>query len=91
MIYIRWSFGVLLWEIWTLGKQPFFELSNLEVIQQVIDGKKLDQPKHCPNEIFELMNKCWKYHALDRSSMAELFIQLKNFQRSYNEKNNLEV
>jgi serine/threonine protein kinase len=26
-----WSFGVILWEIFTYGKQPWFQLSNTEV------------------------------------------------------------
>lgn len=26
-----WSFGVILWEIFTYGKQPWFQLSNAEV------------------------------------------------------------
>ena len=26
-----WSFGVVLWEVFTYGKQPFYEMSNHEV------------------------------------------------------------
>ena len=26
-----WSFGVVLWEIFTFGKQPWYQLSNSEV------------------------------------------------------------
>lgn len=26
-----WSFGVVLWEIFTYGKQPWYQLSNSEV------------------------------------------------------------
>lgn len=26
-----WSFGVVLWEIFTYGKQPWYQLSNTEV------------------------------------------------------------
>lgn len=34
---VVWSFGVILWEIFTYGKQPWFQLSNTEV-QKGADG-----------------------------------------------------
>lgn len=33
-----WSFGVLLWEIFTYGKQPWYQLSNTEVSPSVSSG-----------------------------------------------------
>ena len=47
-----WSFGVLLWEIMTLGRKPYAEIENLhELIQFVEKGNRMEQPKNCPNEM----------------------------------------
>lgn len=80
-----WSYGVLLWEVWTIGKQPFFELNNIEVIQQVVNGKRLERPKHCPNGVYELMQKCWRNNVNDRASMAELYNKLNQLHQLHNE------
>ncbi len=43
-----WAFGVLLWEIMTLGHQPYPARNNLEVLNYVRSGGRLNQPPHCP-------------------------------------------
>lgn len=46
-----WSFGVLLWEIMTLGQQPYPARTNLEVLHFVRTGGRLHQPPHCPQRL----------------------------------------
>ena len=55
-----WSFGVVLWEIFTLGAVPYYELSNEEVMQRVChEHRRLGQPPDCPSLIYGLMQECW--------------------------------
>ncbi|XP_049539733.1 protein sevenless isoform X3 [Anopheles darlingi] len=61
-----WAFGVLLWEIMTLGEQPYQAKNNVEVLNHVREGGHLDRPKVCPNEMFELMKYCWKFSPDER-------------------------
>ena len=44
------SFGVLLWEIMTLGRAPYPGIENRELLEQIEEkGLKLSKPKPCPN------------------------------------------
>lgn len=80
-----WSFGVVLWEIFAFGKQPWYELSNHEVIQQVTSGKLLTKPDGCPEEIYQMMLTCWKMQPQDRCPIKQLHSQLENFCKAESE------
>lgn len=75
-----WSFGIVLWEIFTFGKQPWYEMSNLEVIQRVTEGQMLAKPASCPTQVYDIMLSCWK-PATERppaSTMRESLQQLQS-------------
>ncbi|XP_050400180.2 BDNF/NT-3 growth factors receptor [Patella vulgata] len=67
-----WSFGVVLWEIFTYGKQPWYELSNMEVIQYIKNGHLLERPRGCPEEVYKVMLCCWKRQPHERMTMREI-------------------
>uniref|UniRef100_A0A1A9VWK8 Tyrosine-protein kinase receptor n=1 Tax=Glossina austeni TaxID=7395 RepID=A0A1A9VWK8_GLOAU len=54
-----WAFGVLCWEILTLGRQPYAGRNNFEVLNFIKDGGRLEQPKNCPDKLFTLMMQSW--------------------------------
>ena len=43
-----WSFGIVLWEVFSYGMQPYFGMSNEEVVKYVRDSKVLQRPEGCP-------------------------------------------
>jgi hypothetical protein len=48
----RWSFGVLLWELFTLGANPYPGLElNETFIDKLRDGYRMDRPEFGPNEV----------------------------------------
>ncbi|KFD70754.1 hypothetical protein M514_06014 [Trichuris suis] len=51
-----WSFGVLLWEVVTLGRQPYAGRSNWEVLNHVRIGGRLERPDSCPQEMYAQTN-----------------------------------
>lgn len=54
-----WSFGVVLWEVFSFGLQPYFGYSNQEVIEMIRSRQLLPQPEDCPGRIYGLMVECW--------------------------------
>lgn len=54
-----WGFGVLMWEIMSLGQQPYFTKTNIEVVDYLRVGGRLPKPFNCPATLYELMLRCW--------------------------------
>ena len=49
-----WSFGIVMWEVFTYGQQPYVGLTNEEVISSVTKQGTLEPPTGCPPQV--------KYH-----------------------------
>ncbi|EFN70482.1 Proto-oncogene tyrosine-protein kinase ROS [Camponotus floridanus] len=54
-----WSFGVLMWEIISLGEQSYITKTNEEVINYVRAGGRLPMTLNCPSPLYQLMLRCW--------------------------------
>lgn len=75
-----WSYAIVLWEIFTLGETPFGELSISEVKQYVKEGKLLERPALCLNNIYTLMVQMWNRDRLARPNFCEIIGKLvKNY------------
>ncbi len=67
-----WSFGVVMWEIFSFGIQPYFSMTNEEVVQHVRSGKVLSCPEGCPQDIYDLIVDCWVMELSERPTAAEI-------------------
>jgi len=59
-----WSFGVVCWEVFSMGEAPYSEMSNEAVLKGVTQSLRLKQPVDCPPNVYNLMMRCWQedYH-----------------------------
>lgn len=73
-----WSYGVTLWEIYSLARPPWEGLSPLDVRDSLMQGERLGQPERCPPPIFELMLACWKEKPEDRPTFDQIRTRLGN-------------
>ena len=71
-----WSFGIVLWEIFSSGTQPYCALSNEEVVERVTNGQILRCPSGCPKELYGLMVRCWASEPKERPTAAEVYKDL---------------
>uniref|UniRef100_H3CU29 Tyrosine-protein kinase receptor n=1 Tax=Tetraodon nigroviridis TaxID=99883 RepID=H3CU29_TETNG len=67
-----WSFGVLLWEIFSLGYMPYPSRSNQEVLEFVTNGGRMDPPKNCPGPVYRIMTQCWQHQPEDRPNFSTI-------------------
>jgi serine/threonine protein kinase len=54
-----WSFGILLYEVYSFGKKPYEGWSNKRVLDELRGGFRLEKPMLCPPEVYELMVQTW--------------------------------
>ncbi|KAH9498588.1 hypothetical protein Btru_007466 [Bulinus truncatus] len=67
-----WSFGVTLWELFTLGKKPYESVRTKDVPLLLEKGERLQQPSMCTIDVYMIMVKCWMLEAESRPSFKEL-------------------
>ncbi|KAM9828972.1 protein-tyrosine kinase 2-beta-like isoform 2-T3 [Syngnathus typhle] len=73
-----WMFGVCVWEIFSMGQQPFFWLENGQVIIQLESGTRLPKPLSCPPIVYSLLTSCWTYEPCIRPSFSQLMCSLRD-------------
>uniref|UniRef100_A0A665TN31 Tyrosine-protein kinase n=1 Tax=Echeneis naucrates TaxID=173247 RepID=A0A665TN31_ECHNA len=71
-----WSFGVLLWETFSLGMTPYSSMTNTQTRDEVERGYRMPAPYGCPVEISRIMTSCWQYEAKNRPSFKKLRAEL---------------
>ncbi|NWH77104.1 ITK kinase, partial [Piaya cayana] len=71
-----WSFGVLMWEVFSEGKIPYENRTNGEVVEEIYAGFRLYKPKLASKAIYEVMSHCWRMRKDDRPSFSALLYQL---------------
>ncbi|CAH1244273.1 ROR1 [Branchiostoma lanceolatum] len=72
-----WSFGVVLWEIFSYGLQPYYGYSNQEVIEMIRGRQLLPCPDNCPARMYSLMLECWNEIPARRPSFNQIHTRLR--------------
>uniref|UniRef100_A0A452SYM2 Tyrosine-protein kinase n=1 Tax=Ursus maritimus TaxID=29073 RepID=A0A452SYM2_URSMA len=74
-----WSFGILLMEIVTYGRIPYPGMTNPEVIRALERGYRMPRPEHCPEELYNIMTRCWKNRPEERPTFEYIQSVLDDF------------
>ncbi|XP_069043466.1 angiopoietin-1 receptor isoform X2 [Lepisosteus oculatus] len=71
-----WSYGVLLWEIVSLGGTPYCGMTCAELYEKLPQGYRLEKPLNCDDEVYDLMRQCWREKPYERPSFAQILVAL---------------
>lgn len=67
-----WSYGVLVWEIFSKGGTPYQGMTNTRARELIDSGYRMPAPEGTPDEVYQLMLRCWQYDPEDRPHFAEI-------------------
>jgi len=67
-----WSYGVLAWEIFSKGGTPYQGMTNTRARELIDTGYRMPAPDGTPDEIYQLMLRCWQYESEDRPHFSEI-------------------
>ena len=67
-----WSFGVVVWELFSFGKVPYPGMNFKELMRGLLNGYRMEKPQFVTNEIVRLMTNCWKSEPNERPTFSYL-------------------
>ncbi|XP_013778262.1 tyrosine-protein kinase CSK-like [Limulus polyphemus] len=73
-----WSFGILLWEIYSFGRVPYPRIPLADVVKHVEKGYRMEAPEGCPPEVYEIMRQAWDLDQDKRPTFAEVLKHLEH-------------
>lgn len=74
-----WSYGILVWEVLTIGATPYASTGNKDVAARVLRGMRPSQPSYVGDELFQLCLQCWQVDPDERPSFSSLLNELTPF------------
>ncbi|XP_061634329.1 mast/stem cell growth factor receptor kita isoform X2 [Phyllopteryx taeniolatus] len=68
-----WSYGILLWEIFSLGNSPYPGMPvDAKFYKLIKEGYRLDSPEFAPCEMYQIMRSCWDANPIQRPSFRKV-------------------
>ncbi|KFP14034.1 Tyrosine-protein kinase STYK1, partial [Egretta garzetta] len=86
-----WSFGILLYEMITLGAPPYPDVSPSDILSYLQRQNIMKQPSSCQQAMYDIMKSCWQWNATNRPSPADLIQSLQAAMKTSNDHAVLQV
>ncbi|XP_022803667.1 fibroblast growth factor receptor 3-like isoform X2 [Stylophora pistillata] len=78
-----WSYGVVLYEIFTIGGSPYPKMDGRQVLTLLEGGYKMPKPQHVDDKLYDIMTNCWKDDPNLRPSFEDLRNELKEIENQH--------
>ncbi|XP_013930733.1 PREDICTED: mast/stem cell growth factor receptor Kit-like [Thamnophis sirtalis] len=68
-----WSYGILLWELFSLGSSPYPGMPvDSKFYKNIKEGYRMFSPEYAPPEIFNIMKSCWDSDPVKRPTFKQI-------------------
>ncbi|XP_034167235.2 macrophage colony-stimulating factor 1 receptor 1 isoform X1 [Pangasianodon hypophthalmus] len=68
-----WSYGILLWEIFSLGRSPYPDMVvDARFYKMIRCGYHMSQPDFAPAEMYQIMKMCWSLEPTSRPTFSRI-------------------
>jgi hypothetical protein len=75
-----WSYGIVLWELYSKGDQPYPGIKAKELKEQVKNGYRMPKPNDCPDHLYtEIMQECWYEKPGVRPPIEQIYMSLREY------------
>ncbi|XP_073254840.1 tyrosine kinase receptor Cad96Ca-like [Porites lutea] len=75
-----WSYGVVLYEIFTLGGTPYPHWNEWKVVYEIkVNKHRMSQPEHISEELYQIMLECWDEDPNNRPTFERLHETITEF------------
>jgi len=71
-----WSYGVLMWEVFTLGGIPYPGWPDHHVLDNLLSGMRMKQPPCCSDTVWEMALRCWNHNPQARGQFNGIKLEL---------------
>ncbi|XP_068734120.1 uncharacterized protein [Montipora capricornis] len=78
-----WSYGIVLYEIFTIGGNPYPNIQDHRIPYMLKDNYRMPQPVHLDDEIYALMCECWQNDPNDRPTFEAISSTIRRLQRCH--------
>ncbi|XP_067049582.1 ephrin type-A receptor 3-like isoform X2 [Acropora muricata] len=86
-----WSYGIVLWEVFTIGDSPYPGVKPRQVASLLERGYRMPRPNHISEELYSVMSECWSEKPEDRPSFQWICTAMKRLINDHKTYVNLDV
>ncbi|XP_068734088.1 tyrosine kinase receptor Cad96Ca-like [Montipora capricornis] len=86
-----WSFGVLLYEIFTIGGSPYPRMDDRKIANILQEGYRMPKPHHVDNELYKIMMSCWLKNPNARPTFLNLKDKLEKMENQHKRLINMDI
>ncbi|XP_068685633.1 proto-oncogene tyrosine-protein kinase receptor Ret-like isoform X2 [Montipora foliosa] len=86
-----WSFGVLLYEIFTIGGSPYPRMDCRKIANLLQEGYRMPKPHHVDNELYKIMMSCWLKNPNARPTFLNLKDKLEKMENQHKRLINMDI